>query len=598
MADNEFYQVNLQFVSNTQVIQQTSTTINKLGKELDELGPKVRRASGFLDQLGSRLFGQLAAASLAARAIRYVGRELREFAAFDLNAPQFKENTELAYATVLGTAEKGRETFRTLDDIARRVHLPSERAHEIATHLMEQGLRDTSAVAQVIETSAALIRTGNERGAEKLLQVIDRSIARGHFGAGGKRGGQAGREFAGLGISATLAKELSSGKDTVEDGIGKISQAIQAGDIGKIARAKFDLKDFGVDLENTFRRVAQSTDVHGFDASLRRLDEAINKASADGGSMNLIFQATANVFTWVADRATEFVTGVEHLTSGLKEAIGADHEFTEGMKEIGSAIGDVLGYAGRFAAVFTIGVVEVIQTATAVAESLGAALGFLGDAIAHPFDHLGDKYQAYRKTVLDIQRDYNAAMDKENKLADDFISGHIKSADVAKKSYDHFYAEGKSLDYLADSAGKAKKALDEILGPEDLVFRTFFGALDAGADVIEAGHRGPGFANLIGMGVDPHDYYGLQSTRERLNRGRSVADIASGIGLPAGGGVPALGGGTGAPGGGKTVMLTWTGNVYVGASAEHGGVEDVHFRDLVDSALIDAFDRLRLELGA
>jgi hypothetical protein len=593
MADNEFYQVNLQFVDNRQVIVNMAEATAQLGNELEDMGKKANRAKGFLASLESRLFGQLAAASLAARAIRYVGRELKEFAEFDLNAPQFKENTQLAYATVLESAEKGKETFRTLDDIARRVHLPSERAHDIATHLMEQGLRDTSAIAQVIETSAALIRTGNEKGAEKLLTIIDRSIVRGHFGQGGRGGGRAARELAGLGISATLAKELASGKDTVEDGIGKISNAIQAGDIGKIARKKFDLKDFEVDVKNTFRKVAQDIDASGTNNALKRLDEAIINTSKDGGILNTVFQTTSNIFGWVIDRTTEFINGFDKLTSGLKDAFNADQDFVHGLEDLGPAINTVIGAAASFGAAFTVGVIEILQTAAVTAEEMGAALGFLADTLTHPFSgHVLENEKAYHKTVMDLHAGLMASLKKEDKLIEDFMLGNTSATHASKKAADHFYAEGKSLDYIADAAGKAKKAIDEILGPEDLVFDVFAGAADF-SRVIEAGHKGPGFANLFGAGEDPHDYY---STFWR--QGASQAAMLAPLG---GGGSASVGGGGGSPAtspaavGGRSVSLTWTGNVYVGQDAH---MEAPQFREVMDHALIDALDRLRLELGA
>jgi hypothetical protein len=604
---DESYKTEVEIDTNTAEINEAAEATNRFGNEIENLGKKTNRANGFLNQLHSRLFGQLAAASLAARAIRYVGRELKEFAEFDLNAPVFKENTELAYATVLKSAEKGKRTFETLDDIAREVHLPSEKAHDIATHLMEQGLHDTLRVSQVIEASAALIRTGNEKGAEKLMSIIDRSIAVGHFGTGGKGGGRAARQFAGLGISATLAHELASGKVTVEDGIKKIYDAIEGGDIGKVAKARFDLKDFGADVSNTFRRVAQNTDLHGFDASLRGLDESITKLGQDGGLLNTVFQGAADAFGWAASRAAEFTTGIEHLAEGLRDAFKADHDFTDGMAELPGAFATVLGWVGRFSAAFVTGVVEVFQTAATTAEELGAALGFLGDAISHP-THIVEKYKAYHKTVQDMHDGLMASLKKEDKLIGDFLAGDYKNADPEKVTR-HFYREGKALDFVADAAGKAKRAMDEILGPEDLVFSSFFGELDVGARVIEAGHRGPGFANLFGAGLDPNEYYGEQTPRERLFRakqetggayaGVSASDLAA----------RATAGGGGAPTptvsgmvGGKSVSLTWTGNVYVGSGGSgtetHGGTEDAHFRDLMDSALIDAFDRLRLELGA
>lgn len=593
MADNEFYQVNIQYVSNVTEVRMASSAVHDYGQELEQLEKKGRQAIGFLDSLRSRLFGQLAVASLAARAVRQLAHEVKEFGEFTLEAPDFKKNTELAYEAVLGTAEKGRDTFRVLDDIARDVHLPAEQAHGLARDLMLQGLQDTAAIARVIEAEAALMRTGQIEGARKLKEIIERSIVAGHFTAGRGKGGV--RALAGLGVDAALAKELASGKLTVEEGIDKLANAIEYGPIGEAARKKFGLADFATDVSNAFRTAAQSSDLTDFYTKLRSLDAQMVESAKDGGALQAAFQGVITTMGGLVTAATFAVNEINFLGHEIKDVIAADDLLSNKNNELANSFDVVKSATGTLASaglavveLALVGVAQTVRAAMGVIEEFGVAIGFLADVVSDPFGKdtsYATKWRAFKDATAGIYDEAARSEKALDKMGKDILYGTHQGIEGEKSLHFHAMRAGKAIDYVADASKRAKS---EILGPEDLVFLPQYGApfLDRYNEIIEAGHKGPGFANLFGSGQDPHAYYG------GMDSAAIVAPIAAagGVGGPM---APGYSGPMATSGGGKSVSITWTGNVYVNGEEP----SDYHFKEIIDAALVDAIDRLRLEMG-
>jgi hypothetical protein len=329
------------------------------------IGQHLAEANG-----ASLLFaGGLAAVGFAAAtAVEKLGELGVDSVKFAIEAAEFKHNTEIAYAAVKGTAEEGAATFKEIDAMARAVHMPAEQAHKLASDLMLQGLEDTKAIGAVIAADAALMRTGQLQGAEKLKAIVERSLASGHFDpgklGGGKGGEASGRALAGLGVHlpdliADLAKrtgeslevvkyKLQKGKIDTQVGIAALTDAIDKSPIGTAAKSKFDFGDFFTDLENKWRGIVQDVDLAPLEQGLLNLETALG--SVDGSGIKGVFQTVVDGIGEAITEVTLFAQDVEIASleaqialKPLSDLIGA---IDDGMKQIGAGGGLGLGAEG------------------------------------------------------------------------------------------------------------------------------------------------------------------------------------------------------------------------------------------------------------
>jgi len=284
-------------------------------KELSELRRQQKELGGDVGDRGGGLgfIGKIFLGTSLAYGVRRVGEEiLRANSAirqFVISAGEFKEAAILEYGG--GDVTAGNDIFGKVQSRALETHLPVEEAHKLARDLRLQGLEDADLITATIQSNAELIRTGQLSGAAKLKNIIEKSIASGHFdvrGLGGGKGGAEGsaRALAGLGINqkdlladlavryktdvAHIKAMLKQGKIETEVGLAAIDQAISAGPIGRAARKKFGFEEFKTDVFNKLTVAAQNVDLTKFNQSLVDAAYGLGLISEKGGPIESIFQ--------------------------------------------------------------------------------------------------------------------------------------------------------------------------------------------------------------------------------------------------------------------------------------------------------------------
>ena len=364
-----------------QALKELAGAVGVTAKELKKLQDANRRESGHdlgagiaRDLLQATTGAQLLAHGLesigdaavsAAEKIGDIGLEATKFA---IEAASFRDNTILAYAAVQGTAEEGEATFKQLDRIAGQFHMPAKQAHQLARDLMLQGLDDTKLIGASIEATAALMRTGQVQGAQKLQTIIEKSLASGHFDAGkglagGKGGAASGRALAGLGVHLPdllqdLAKrtgqsvgavqaQLKAGKISTEVGVAALVDAINGGIIGKTAKAKYDIRDFTTDVSNYFTRMVQEIDLKPLENSLRDVSYVLGETANRKEGIQAVFQTIVDWTGKAIEKATIFALEVEIAFINVEIALlPVAHAFEKIRNEI-KEVSDWAGRAGR-----------------------------------------------------------------------------------------------------------------------------------------------------------------------------------------------------------------------------------------------------------
>jgi hypothetical protein len=301
----------------------------------------------------------------AAEKIGDIGLEATKFA---IEAAEFRDNTILAYAAVQGTAEEGEATFKQLDRIAGQFHMPAKQAHQLARDLMLQGLDDTKLIGASIEATAALMRTGQVQGAQKLQSIIEKSLASGHFDAGkglagSKKGAASGRALAGLGVHlpellqdlakrtgqsvAQVQAQLKAGKISTEVGVAALVDAINTGIIGKTAAAKYDIRDFTTDASNFFTRMVQEINLKPLEASFKDIATVLGFVANRKDGVQGVFQT---IVDWTG-KAIEsaLLLGLDFEIAFLKVEIAlipVEKAF-ESIEDAIKGVIDWLGLAGQ-----------------------------------------------------------------------------------------------------------------------------------------------------------------------------------------------------------------------------------------------------------
>jgi hypothetical protein len=459
------------------------------------------------DVASNRLLGMQALGALAvAGEAGHLGLEAEKFA---IDAAMFKTDTTLAYTAVKGTAEEGAAVFAQIDQMARMVHMPAEKAHDLARDLMLQGLEDTRLIGSTIAAQSALIRTGQLQGAEKLHSIIERSLASGHFEAGklgGGKKGQApsGRALAGLGVHLPdlfndLSKRLGIGVDQVqaqlkagkvatEVGVAALVDAINTGVIGKTAAAKYDIHDFATDAMNSLKRMVENVDLKPLENSLFGVSEALRFTADRKDGVQGLLQMMIDMSADALDSIEGFALGVEIAALRIELAL----------KPATDALAKMTGPA--------------------------STLGHIASAMFdNPTTH--NNLEKFDKELA------NASPEEQAKYAEYEASMGRTPVDAGAK------------------AGK-----DFIKGARD--------ATDTHSPSEEMARFGEDLSDGLGKG------FTARSASEAMR-------------------------GAGESGGGRSVMID-LGGIHVNA----GTGADAHvIAALAESAVIDAFDRLRLELG-
>jgi hypothetical protein len=368
---------------------------------LQKIVDKLPRLEGLGDGgILKSLTGGVTGGVLFAHAIERVARsayegytELQQFA---VDAAEFKANTTGIYSALKGTAAEGVELFSVVDQAARRAHLPAERAHQLAQDLLENGLKDTGLIANTISAQAALIRTGQLAGAEKLHGIIEKSLASGHLEVRGLEGGKgkasSGRALAGLGVTApelidslanrlhtsvaNVKAELKAGQISAEVGIAAITDAINTGGIGKAAAAKFDLKDFATDFGNAMQRVAQDSNLNVLDQSLVDAGAALEHLTDQTSPLKELFQVLVDAKGGAIEKLTILSLELEGLYLDLRLATKGMGDFGGATSDTGSLVGTVVGGAFTILKDTLVEIVEYADDVGTAFEEAGAAIGY------------------------------------------------------------------------------------------------------------------------------------------------------------------------------------------------------------------------------
>jgi len=294
------------------------------GHEANEGHKEAAGGAGFLSEalggLKESLIPQVAIGEMVAQAVEKLGdvalEAAKKFAElviegtkFALKMSEFKENSEQAYAAVLGTAEEGEATFAAIDRLSRSVHMPAEKAHDLAKTLMLEGLTNQEQITSAITVVSDLHSVGLDQGAEKFQRVIERSLQEGHF-ALPKRGGIPGADleqvYKTLGERLHIGvdevkRQLAAGRIGVEEGISALEETFMKSKAHEIAKSKFDLSDVETDLSNSFHTMLQDVDASPLKQSLVDFVSIFDQGNASGQTMKEVLTDTFNtVIRWVS----------------------------------------------------------------------------------------------------------------------------------------------------------------------------------------------------------------------------------------------------------------------------------------------------------
>ena len=313
----------------------TEDAIRKLGESHRVAAHWSLEAKGFFKDFSGSLVPEIALGELAAEAVKSLGEAAFEGAEkladltiegvkFAAEMSEFKENAITAYSVVQGTAEEGEKTFAAIDQLGRDVHMPVERAHELAESLMQQGLENTREVEAAVQAVSDLQRVGMGRGADRLQTLIERSLAMGHLQVQGRALAGTGVQLPALmrELATSLHKpveeikaDLKAGTIDAETGIAAIERTFAKSKIHEVAAKKFTIADLVVDLKNDVRGLFQDVDASPMLGSLSQLDWAFQQITGStGGLKQQVTSAFTTIIQWIApviDAVTIFGLDVE-----------------------------------------------------------------------------------------------------------------------------------------------------------------------------------------------------------------------------------------------------------------------------------------------
>ena len=313
----------------------------KLGRAAKEAGEHAEKAhkhdgGGFF----SSLIPEIAAGELAAEGLKKLAEAAVEGVKFAIEASEFKENMVDAYGAIQGGAEEGEKTFKEIDALAKKIHAPTEKAHELAQRLMLSGLENTEAVTETIKAVTALQRTGLEAGAQKLQMIVERGEAAGHFDLSAKmlKGTGTGVDAVYRGIAerlhvnqANVKAMIKAGQVDVETGVLALDEAVNLGRAGQIAAKRLTLSDVMVDAKNTIRGLFQEANSGPIVDAFGRIADSIKpgtegaekfKATLDGiiSAVAGLIDLGGQLASWGASAFKAAHDAADGTLSALKEA--------------------------------------------------------------------------------------------------------------------------------------------------------------------------------------------------------------------------------------------------------------------------------------
>lgn len=307
--------------------------VDTLAHHVEEAGKKHHEAHGFLEEFSKSLIPQIALGELAAEGLKKLGEAVLEGVHFAVEAAEFKENMVDAYGVIQGGVEEGERTFRKIDELAKGLHMPTEKAHELAQSLMLQGLTNQKELTGAIEAVSNLQRVGMAAGAEHVKSAIERSLATGHFEITSKLLKGTGTNIDAvydllaqrLHVSSDKIKEeMKDGKISVDDGISAITDAINGSSIAELAHKKFTITDALTDIKNSVRGLFQEADAGPLVDAFRDVAKAIEPGTEGAETFRAVLNDTISVAAglvdaiasvakaakWAADAVSDMTTNV------------------------------------------------------------------------------------------------------------------------------------------------------------------------------------------------------------------------------------------------------------------------------------------------
>jgi hypothetical protein len=319
------------------VAEKTADALGELAHKHEEAGKHAHKHKGFLEELWHELVPKIVVAELVAEGIKKIGEAIVETAIkmgelavegvhFALEMSEFKENAIAAYTAVQGTAEEGERTFEEIDQLGRNVHMPVERAHDMAVHLMQLGMENTQEVENAIQHVSDLQRTGNAEGAGKLQHLIERGLASGTFNP-------AERMMSGIGVTmpelldqmskdmhkpiAQIKAEMHAGRINIHDGLNEMEKVFQHSKIHEIAAKKFTLDDLITDMHNSVRKLFEDVDTEPLMHALHDMGWAFGQGAEGAGTLKSFVTDT---FNWIIRNVSPVIDAITEL--GLHIEIG------------------------------------------------------------------------------------------------------------------------------------------------------------------------------------------------------------------------------------------------------------------------------------
>ena len=317
--------------SSGRFISSQRSAVEALGHHTEGMAKAKEHLTGFSEQwhkFGESMIPQVAIGELVAEGIKKVGEAAIEAAKavaefviettkFAVEASEFKEATIGAYEAIQGTAEEGERTYAAIEKLAASMHMPTDKAQDIAKTLMEQGLENVGLVKGAIETISNLERAGLGGAADKFKSVIERSLSAGHFVMPKKLSGIQQESVYGelakeLGKSvAEVKRDMKAGLIATEAGIGALETVVNSSKIAEIARKKFTMADALTDLQNAWRSMLQDIDASPLTDAFRDFVSIFQDGSSSAGDMKDVMTKALNE---IIKRVAEGVEGINIFT--------------------------------------------------------------------------------------------------------------------------------------------------------------------------------------------------------------------------------------------------------------------------------------------
>lgn len=479
------------FQYETELIDHMSGPAHSASDSLEHLATSAHKAHGVFEEFAHSMVGHIAAGELLAEGLKHIAEGAVEVAEkfgelvvegvhFALEMSEFKEHAIDAYSIIKGTAEEGEAAYDEIDKLAKAVHMPVMEAQKVATQLMEQGLENTEEVKNVIQSVSDLQRTGHERGAEKLQQIISNSLATGFLQLPKKGLGALGTP----GLLEDLAaqfhmpvkefqKSMKDMKIGAEDGIKALESVLLGSKVHEIAAKKFTLQDLANDAKNFVTSLFTDIDAAPLMNALHDIEYAFTGDAEKGGNLKTIVTDTFDTIIQFISPVIEAITvlGLEFEIGYLKAKIAAQPL----IDDLGTLTGyapdlDELGYAAE-------GIAYAMTQAAIGALWLVAKLGELvsGDsrhALVEGFKELGSDMVdglvssltgGVSKVALAMAHLVSAGLS----AADDSAERHSPSRKTFDLGEDIYKGLVMGVDSGADEVGRAMGDMVSMPSPQN-----------------------------------------------------------------------------------------------------------------------------------